>query len=70
MGKPLKNETEAILYVSGLRHDIRNQLSNIHLSLEELRHELPKDSADITFYLDTIAASCNKITNLLKDKED
>lgn len=70
MEKPLKDENNAILFLSGLRHDIRNQLSNIQLSLEELRHELPTDSPDITFYIDTIASSCSKINNLLKDKED
>jgi hypothetical protein len=70
MEKPPKDEANAILYISGLRHDIRNQLSNIQLSLEELRHEMPGDSSDIAFYFDTIAASCDKINLLLKDKEE
>jgi hypothetical protein len=70
MEKPSKNDNNPFFYISGLRHDIRNQLSNIQLSLEELRHEMSDESADIKFYLDTIAASCEKINHLLKDKEE
>lgn len=69
MEKPPKNENELKLILSGLRHDIRNQLSNIQLSVEELKHEMPGDSPDIAFYIETIATSCARINALLKDKE-
>ncbi|WP_183562427.1 hypothetical protein [Mucilaginibacter sp. SP1R1] len=52
-----------------LKHDIKNQLSNIHLALEQLKYELPDPSADCLFYIDTIAISSTQINNLLKDTE-
>ena len=53
-----------------LKHDIRNQLSNIQLALEQLRYEIPEESnADCTFYMDTIAMSCAKITLLIKEEQ-
>ena len=48
-----------------LKHDIKNQLSNIILAIDQLRYELPEPSADCIFYMDTIAASCNNINTLL-----
>ena len=48
-----------------LRHDIKNQLSNIHLALEQLKYEIPEISADCLFYLDTISTSSKQIDNLL-----
>jgi signal transduction histidine kinase len=69
MEKPPKDESEFKLYLSGLRHDIRNQLSNIQLSVEELKHEMPNDSPDIAFYIETIVSSCDRINAMLKDKE-
>ena len=54
--------------VRRVRHDIRNQLSNINLSLEQLRYEIPDDvSSDSAFYINTIAVSCAKINLLLDD---
>ena len=54
--------------VRRVRHDIRNQLSNINLSIEQLKYELPDDAAsDTSFYLNTIAVSCAKINLLLND---
>jgi hypothetical protein len=50
-----------------LRHDIKNQLSNIFLAIEQLRYELPDDSVDCIFYLDLISKSSEKINTLLKD---
>jgi len=52
-----------------LRHDIKNQLSNIYLSLEQLRYELPDATEDCIFYMDLIAKSSAKIDNLLKTTE-
>jgi nitrogen-specific signal transduction histidine kinase len=50
-----------------LKHDIKNQLSNIHLALEQLRYEIPDPSADCLFYMDTILTSSTQINNLLND---
>ena len=50
-----------------LRHDIKNQLSNIYLALEALRYEVPNPTEDYTFYVDAIATSAAKINSLLAD---
>ncbi len=51
-----------------LRHDIRNQLSNINLAVEQLKYEIPDDAgSDSEFYINTIAISCAKINMLLND---
>jgi hypothetical protein len=52
-----------------LRHDIYNQLSNIYLSIEQLRHEIPENCNDCSFYLDSIFLSSVKINSLLKQTE-
>ena len=52
-----------------LKHDIKNQLSNIHLALEQLKYELPEPSADCLFYMDTILTSSMQINDLLNDAE-
>jgi hypothetical protein len=51
------------------KHDVKNQLSNIHLALEQLRYEVNNPSTDCIFYMDTIAMSCTKINNLIKNIE-
>jgi nitrogen-specific signal transduction histidine kinase len=51
-----------------LRHDIRNQLSNINLAVEQLKYEIPDDAgSDSEFLINTIAMSCAKINGLLSD---
>ena len=50
-----------------LKHDIKNQLSNINLAIEQLRYETPDASLDCTFYMDTISQSCTKINDLLQN---
>ena len=51
-----------------VRHDIRNQLSNVNLALEQLKYEIPDDiTGDSAFYINTIAMSCAKINLLLDD---
>lgn len=61
---PLSPEAEAL---RTLKHDIRNQLSNINLALEQMRYELPEESGDCPFYLDLIKGSCASINELLKE---
>jgi len=48
-----------------LKHDIKNQLSGIIISAEQLRYELSEPSSDCLFYLDTINKSCEIIDSLL-----
>ncbi|HVW97184.1 MAG TPA: hypothetical protein VHA56_14530 [Mucilaginibacter sp.] len=50
-----------------LKHDVKNQLSNILLAIEQLRYEIEDPSADCIFYLDSISLSSAKIDTLLKD---
>ena len=52
-----------------LRHDIKNQLSNIHLALENLRYEITDPTDDAKFFFDTILISAEKINDLLKEIE-
>ena len=53
--------------VRRLKHDIKNQLSNIILALSQLQFELPDASTDQQYYLDTINDSCKKINQLLNE---
>ncbi|WP_295769741.1 hypothetical protein [uncultured Mucilaginibacter sp.] len=49
------------------KHDIKNQLSNIHLAVEQLRYEVENPTEDFAFYMDTIKMSCNKINEMVKE---
>ena len=52
-----------------LKHDVKNQLSNILLAIEQLRYEIPDLTPDCIFYLDSISLSSAKIDTLLKEAE-
>ena len=52
-----------------LKHDIKNQLSNILLAIEQLRYEIPEPTEDCVFYLDSISLSSAKIDTLLREVE-
>jgi nitrogen-specific signal transduction histidine kinase len=52
-----------------LKHDIRNQLSNVHLALEQLKYELPDINDEGLFYIEMIDTSAKKINELLSDAE-
>jgi hypothetical protein len=52
-----------------MRHDIKNQLSNILLAIEQLRYEIPDATEDCIFYLNSISVSSAKINFLLKESE-
>jgi nitrogen fixation/metabolism regulation signal transduction histidine kinase len=68
MEEPAKDKSPGENKVRRIRHDIRNQLSNINLSIEQLRYEIPDDAgSDSAFYINTIAMSCAKINLLLDD---
>jgi nitrogen fixation/metabolism regulation signal transduction histidine kinase len=51
--------------VERLKHDIKNQLSNIQLALEALKFEIDTSSDDIALYLDGLGQSADKIDKLL-----
>jgi nitrogen fixation/metabolism regulation signal transduction histidine kinase len=68
MEEPAKGSEPGEDNVRRIRHDIRNQLSNINLSVEQLKYEVPDDAtSDVAFYINTIAMSCAKINLLLDD---
>lgn len=50
-----------------LRHDIKNQLSTIHMALDTLKYEVPDPSEDFTFCINTILTSVTKINDLLME---
>jgi hypothetical protein len=50
-----------------IKHDVKNHLSNINLAIEQLRYEVINPTTDCVFYMDTIAASCTTINNLIKE---
>lgn len=52
-----------------LKHDIRNQLSNVHLALEQLKYELPDINDEGLFFIEMIDTSAKKINDLLSDAE-
>ena len=48
-----------------LKHDIKNQLSTIHLALENLKYETPDPTDDFKYCIETIFTSAAKINELL-----
>lgn len=52
-----------------LRHDIKNQLSNINLLIGELKYELADASPDCQMYLDMIDKSVTSIDEMLKKSQ-
>ena len=52
-----------------LRHDIKNQLSNINLIIGELKYELKTSSADCHMYLDMLEKSVESIDDMLKNSQ-
>ena len=61
-----RNDAETL---RALKHDIKNQLSNIYLAVEQLRYEIPDANTDCQFYIDLIATSAAKINSLLAPRE-
>jgi len=48
-----------------LKHDIKNQLSNITLAVEGLRYEVNDLDSDVGLYLESVLSSAQKIDQLL-----
>ena len=59
-GKPVDAEAFDLL-----KHDIKNQLSNIQLAIEGLKFEVEDKEGDYALYMDSIAKSAKKIDQLL-----
>lgn len=63
-GKGVDAETMRIL-----KHDIKNQLSNIHLALDTLKYEVSDPTEDFLYCVKSIVASANKINELINTAE-
>nr|WP_294940775.1 hypothetical protein [uncultured Mucilaginibacter sp.] len=48
-----------------LKHDIKNQLSNITLAIEGLRYEVGDIGGDMGLYIESMLTSAQKIDRLL-----
>lgn len=60
--EPISNEALRVL-----KHDIKNQLSNIHLAVETIIFEVNDPSEDFNFCIKTIMSGASKIDALLKN---
>ncbi|MES2267889.1 MAG: histidine kinase dimerization/phospho-acceptor domain-containing protein [Bacteroidota bacterium] len=65
MGEGEQNTSVSREAVNMLKHDIKNQLSNIYLALEGLRYEVEDKNGDLDLYMDSITQSAQKIDKLL-----
>jgi signal transduction histidine kinase len=61
----MKNKTVDTETLRIIKHDIKNELSNIHLALEALQYEIQNPTEDHTFFLNTINNSTLKIDELI-----
>jgi uncharacterized membrane-anchored protein YhcB (DUF1043 family) len=52
-----------------IKHDIKNQLSNVYFAIDQLRHELSTSDASsfAAFCVDTIANSCQAINKHIEE---
>ena len=55
-------------FVTALAHEVRNPLTNINLSVEQLKPEINSEDANI--YLDIIARNCGRIDGLISELLD
>lgn len=62
----MENERVDLKAIRLIKHDIKNQLSNIHLALDTIKHEVNNPNEDVKFCIETIAASAAKIDALTK----
>jgi len=62
----MENEPVDLKALRLVKHDIKNQLSNIHLALDTIKHEVINPTDDVKFCVETIAASAAKIDELIK----
>ncbi len=62
-------EEDPAEHIRTVRHDIRNQLSNINLLIEQLKHDMQNAPQDQREYLNMITGSIEKIDTILKSTE-
>ncbi|MDB5011060.1 MAG: hypothetical protein JWR67_2475 [Mucilaginibacter sp.] len=65
-----KNKVVSTDAMRTIKHDIKNQLSNINLLIEQLRYELKDPTAGYIDYLDMMALSTTKIDAILNNTEN
>ncbi|MES2389975.1 MAG: ATP-binding protein [Bacteroidota bacterium] len=53
-----------------IAHEVRNPLTNVILSVEQLKYELPPDNDSYTFYIDIISNNCKRINQLITELLD
>lgn len=63
----MENERVDLKALRLIKHDIKNQLSNIHLALDTIKHEVSNPTEDVKFCIETITASALKIDALVKE---
>lgn len=65
----LPEENTELEKLRAFKHDIKNQLSNMYLAIDQLRYELEKVEAGsfASFCVDTIANSCTSINKQLEN---
>lgn len=63
----MENERVDLKTLRLIKHDIKNQLSNIHLALDTIKHEVNNPNEDVKFCIETITASALKINALIKE---
>jgi PAS domain S-box-containing protein len=50
-----------------IAHEVRNPLTNVNLSVEQLKTEVPSDDDTISMYFDIITRNCERINQLLTE---
>ncbi len=50
-----------------VKHDVKNQLSNMVLCLEQLRYEIENPHPDWKYYMDAISNGCLVINNIISE---
>ncbi len=63
----MENERVDLKALRLKKHDIKNQLSNIPLPLDTIKHEVNNPTEDVKFCIETITASAKAIDALVKE---
>lgn len=50
-----------------VKHDVKNQLSNMILCMEQLRYEITDPEPDWKYYMDAISDGCSRINKLINE---
>ena len=63
----MENQPVSLEALRLIKHDIKNQLSNIHLALDTIKYEVNDPNEDVKFCIESIAASAAKIDELVRE---